>query len=90
MASHNLLKGTLLELLGIPIWIGQNRSQPVFASWYDDVDCDIIKRGKEGEELKTPHYASTAAIYNYIITYNIIPNTNNFSFVGCYLYTNTT
>ena len=35
----------------------------------------LIKRGEEGEELKAPHYASAAAIYNYIITHNIIPNT---------------
>ena len=37
----------LLELLGIPIRIGQNRNQPVFASWYDDVGL-ILKKGEEG------------------------------------------
>ena len=30
---------------------------------------------RKGEELKAPHYASAAALYDdYIIIYNIIPN----------------
>ena len=41
----------------------------------------LKKRGKEGEELKALHYTSTVVIYNYIIAYNIIPNTSNSSFV---------
>ena len=33
---------------------------------------------REGEELKAPRYASAAALCNdYVIIYNIIPNTNN-------------
>ena len=40
------------------------------------------KKGvRKGEEFKAPHYASAAAIHNYITTYNIIPNTSNFSFM---------
>ena len=34
----------------------------------------IIKRGEEGKEFKALYYASAAAICNYIIIYNIIPN----------------
>ena len=49
----------------------------------------IKKRGKEGKEFKTLYYTSAAAIRDYIITRDIIPNTGNFSFVGCHLYTNT-
>ena len=78
----------MLELLGIPIQIGQNCSQLVFTSWYDDVDYSFKKRVRKGEELKTPYYASAMLIYNYIIICNIIPNTGNSSFVGYYLYTN--
>ena len=37
---------------------------------------------RKGEEFKAPYSTSTAALYNdYIIIYNIIPNTSNFSFV---------
>ena len=64
----------MLESPGIPIWIGQNRSQPVFASWYDDVDCFLWKGVRKGEELKAFHYASAAAIRDYIIACDIIPN----------------
>jgi hypothetical protein len=42
----------------------------------------ILRKGvRKGEELKAPRYASAAAIYDYITTYNIIPNTSNSSFV---------
>ena len=72
----------VLESPGIPIQIGQNRSQPVFASWYDDVDCLFLGKGvRKGEELKAPRYASAAAIRDYIIARDIIPNTGNSSFV---------
>ena len=33
---------------------------------------------RKGEEFKAPRYASAAAIRNYITTYNIIPNNNNY------------
>ena len=33
---------------------------------------------RKGEQLKAPCYASTAAIYNYIITRDIIPNNKYF------------
>ena len=66
----------MLELLGIPIWIGQNRGQPVFASWYDDIDCYFRKGVRKGEEFKALYYASAAATRDYIIVYNIIPNIN--------------
>ena len=66
---------------GIPIQIGQNRSQPVFTSWYDDVNW-FFKRVRKGEELKTPRHASAAASYNdHVTTYDIIPNTGNSSFM---------
>ena len=45
---------------GIPIRIGRNRSQPVFAGWYDD-SWLILLNTKKGEELKVPHHASAAA-----------------------------
>ena len=36
---------------------------------------NYFKKGvKKGEELKAPHYASTTATRNYIITRDIIPN----------------
>jgi hypothetical protein len=42
----------------------------------------ILRKGvRKGKELKAPHYASAAAIHNYITTHNIIPNTGNSSFV---------
>ena len=42
----------------------------------------LLRKGvRKGEELKVPHYASAAAIRDYITTRNIIPNTNNSSFV---------
>ena len=71
----------MLESPGIPIQIGQNRSQPVFASWYDDIDFDFKKGVRKGEELKAPRYASAAATCDYITTRDIIPNTGNSSFV---------
>ena len=71
----------MLESPGIPIRIGQNRSQPVFASWYDDVDCSSKKGVRKGEELKAPRYASATLTRDYIITRDIIPNTGNSSFV---------
>jgi hypothetical protein len=70
-----------LVSLGIPIRIGQNRSQPVFASWYDDVDW-FLERVRKGEELKAPRHASAAASCDdHVTTYDIIPNTGNSSFV---------
>ena len=41
----------------------------------------MIKKIREGEELKAPYYASAAVIYNYITIRNIIPNTSNSSFI---------
>ena len=66
---------SVLESLGIPIWIGQNRSQLVFASWYDDVDCCSKKGVRKGEELKAPRYTSAMLTRDYIIICDIIPNT---------------
>ena len=67
-----------MESLGIPIWIGRNRNQPVFASWYDDIDWFL----KKGKELKAPHHANAAALCDdYITAHNIIPNTSNSSFM---------
>ena len=43
--------------------------------------CYSKKGVRKGEELKAPYYASAAATRNYIITYDIIPNTSNSSFV---------
>ena len=37
----------LLESPGIPIWIGRNRSQTVFAGWYDGSWLNL-KKGEEG------------------------------------------
>ena len=34
----------------------------------------LRKRGEEGKELKTPRYTSAAAIRDYIIICDIIPN----------------
>ena len=37
---------------------------------------------RKGEELKAPRYANAAALCDdYVIIYNIIPNTGNSSFV---------
>ena len=36
---------------------------------------------RKGKELKAPHYASAAAIRDYIIARDIIPNTGNSFFV---------
>ena len=36
---------------------------------------------RKGEELKAPRYTSAAATRDYIIAYDIIPNTSNSSFV---------
>ena len=71
----------MLESPGIPIWIGQNRSQPVFASWYNDIDYDYSKGVRKGEELKASRYINAAVTRNYIIIYNIIPDTSNSSFI---------
>ena len=66
---------SVLVSLGIPIQIGRNRSQPVFASWYDDVNW-LLERVRKGEELKAPRHASAAALCDdYVTTYDIIPNT---------------
>ena len=48
----------LLVLLGIPTRVGQNRSQPVFASWYDD-SWLINQSSTKGKGLKAPllHFA---------------------------------
>ena len=36
----------------------------------------ILKKGvRKGKELKTLYYTNAAAIHNYIIIYNTIPNT---------------
>ena len=42
---------------------------------------NCFKRVRKGKELKAPHYASAAVTRDYITTHNIIPNTNNSSFV---------
>ena len=36
---------------------------------------------RKGKELKAPYYTSAAATRDYITTRDIIPNTNNSSFV---------
>ena len=33
---------------------------------------------RKGKELKTPHYTNAIATHNYIIIYNIIPNSKNY------------
>ena len=37
-----------------------------------------MKKGKKGEELKAPRYASAAATRDYITARNIIPNSFNY------------
>ena len=42
----------------------------------------ILRKGvRKGKKFKTFYYTNTTATHNYIIIYNIIPNTGNSSFV---------
>ena len=41
---------------------------------------------RKGEEFKAPRYASAAATRNYIITYDIIPNTVKYLIKYYYYY----
>ena len=61
---------------GIPIRIGQDRSQTVCAGWYDGYWFLIGMR--EGEELKAPRHASAAATRDHTW---YIPDTGNSSFM---------
>ena len=58
----------MLKSPGIPIQIGQNCSQPVFASWYNNIDCNNGRRVKKGEEFKALYYTSAMASCNDYVT----------------------